>query len=454
MIRRLLVAAVAGLAAFAAVPAVAQAHPLGNFTVNRYSLVQLERGSVHVTFVLDEAEIPTFQDIGGQPTAARARAWALAHVPAFASKLHLTVNGSAVPLVPDTSAVTATVRMGQGGLHCLRVTVPLSAPISGQGPFTATFTDDTFGSRVGWKEVVMRAAPGAVLTQSSAATHDVSDMLRHYPSGMLSTPLDVRMATFGYRYGTGTSISVGAPGGTGGESVAVSGGAFTDLVTHRELGLGFILVAIGIAMFWGAVHALSPGHGKTMVAAYLVGTRGTARHAVGLGATVTITHTIGVFALGLVALLLAQFILPEQLYPWLSLASALLVLGIGVTVLRSRLRTRGHGHHHHHHEAPSKKSIVAMGASAGLLPCPSALVVLLAALAQHQVPLGIGLILVFSLGLAATLTCLGLVVVYAQRLSARLKVGSRVTAVLPALSSLAIVAIGVVMTVKALPQVA
>ena len=105
----------------------------------------------------------------------------------------------------------------------------------------------------------MRAAPGAVLTQSSAATHDVSDMLRHYPSGMLSTPLDVRTATFGYRYGTGTSVSVGAPGGSGGESVAISGGAFTDLVTHRDLGLGFILVAIGIAMFWGAVHALSPG---------------------------------------------------------------------------------------------------------------------------------------------------------------------------------------------------
>ena len=100
MIRRLLVAAIAVLAAVAAVPAVAEAHPLGNFTVNRYSLVQLERGSVHVTFVLDEAEIPTFQDIGGQPTAARARAWALAHVPEFASKLHLTVNGSAVPLRP------------------------------------------------------------------------------------------------------------------------------------------------------------------------------------------------------------------------------------------------------------------------------------------------------------------------------------------------------------------
>src|SRR4249919_3068695 len=112
MIRRL-ITTFAAVVAFAALPAVAQAHPLGNFTVNRYSLVQLERGSVHVTFVLDEAEIPTFQDLGGQPTAERARAWALAHVPAFAGKLHLTVNGSSVPLVPDAGAVTATLRMGQ-----------------------------------------------------------------------------------------------------------------------------------------------------------------------------------------------------------------------------------------------------------------------------------------------------------------------------------------------------
>ena len=113
-----------------------------------------------------------------------------------------------------------------------------------------------------------------------------------------------------------------------------------------------------------------------------------------------------------------------------------------------------HHHHHHHDEAPSKKTILALGASAGILPCPSALVVLLAALASHQIPLGIGLIVVFSLGLAATLTGLGLLVVYAKRLTGRLRIPAGVTALVPALSALAIVAIGVVMTVKALPQVA
>src|SRR5918912_3464563 len=158
MIRRL-AAVLAGVAVLAAAaPAVAQAHPLGNFTVNRYSLVVVGKGSVKVTFVLDEAEIPTFQALGGQPTPERARAWADGHAAAFARRLHLTVNGQAVTLVPDTGAVTATLRMGQGGLHCLRVTVPLSGRIAGSGPFTATFSDDTFGNRVGWKEIVMRAA--------------------------------------------------------------------------------------------------------------------------------------------------------------------------------------------------------------------------------------------------------------------------------------------------------
>ena len=480
MMRRL-VTAIAGLAAFGAMPAVAHAHPLGNFTVNRYSLVQLDRGAVHVTFVLDEAEIPTFQDLGGQPTADRARAWAVAHVPTFASKLHLTVNGSSVPLVPDTGAVTATLRMGQGGLHCMRVTVPLSARISGGGPFTATFSDDTFGNRVGWKEIVMRASPGAVLTQSSAATHDVSDMLRHYPSGMLSTPLDVRTATFGYRYGAGTSVSVGAPGGTGRESVAISGGAFTDLVTHRDLGPGFILVAIGIAMFWGAVHALSPGHGKSIVAAYLVGSRGTARHAAFLGLTVTITHTASIFVLGIVTLYLSHYILPETLYPWLSVISGLVVVGMGASILVRRARRlraplhnhdshdhehpHDHGHDHHHHDGPgghthtppgaggssiTARSMLALGISGGILPCPSALVVMLGAIAVHRVAFGLVLVVAFSLGLAATLTGVGVLVVYARRFIDRVPSSGRIVQAAPTFSAAVITILGVGLTVQAL----
>jgi nickel/cobalt transporter (NicO) family protein len=479
MIRRLavLLAGVAVLAA--AAPAVAEAHPLGNFTVNRYSLVELGKGSVNVTFVLDEAEIPTFQALGGQPTRERAQAWAAARVATFAQRLHLTVDGRDVPLVPDPGPVTATLRKGQGGLDCMRVTVPLSGRIAGGGPFTATFEDDTFGDRVGWKEIVMRAAPGAVLTQSSASTHDVSQMLRHYPSGMLSTPLDVRTATFGYRYGSGTSVSVGAPHGSGGESVAISGGAFTDLVTHRDLGIGFILAAIAIAMFWGSVHALSPGHGKSIVAAYLVGSRGTARHAAFLGLTVTVTHTASIFVLGIVTLYLSSYILPETLYPWLSVVSGLVVVAMGATILVRRARRLrpahdhhhhdhahehdhghdGHEHHHHHgpgghtHEPPAAitvRSMLALGISGGILPCPSALVVMLGAIAVHRVAFGLLLVVAFSFGLAATLTGVGLLVVYARRLVDRVPSSGRLVQAAPTFSAGVITLLGVGLTVQAL----
>jgi nickel/cobalt transporter (NicO) family protein len=473
---RRLAAVLAGIAVLAAaVPAVAHAHPLGNFTVNRYSLVEVGKGSVNVTFVLDEAEIPTFQALGGRPTPEGARAWAEAHVATFAHRLRLTVDGRQVALVPDAGRVTATLRKGQGGLDCMRVTVPLSARIAGGGPFTATFEDDTFGDRVGWKEIVMRAAPGAVLTQSSAATHDVSDMLHHYPSSMLSTPLDVRSATFGYRYGTGTSVSVGAPKGSGGESVAVSGGAFTDLVTHRDLGLGFILAAIAIAMFWGAVHALSPGHGKSIVAAYLVGSRGTARHAAFLGATVTITHTASIFALGIVTLYLSRYILPETLYPWLSVVSGLVVVAMGASILvRRARRLRAHHHHHHHsddhdhdshdhdhhhgpgghtHEPPAAitaRSMLALGISGGILPCPSALVVMLGAIAVHRVAFGLLLVVAFSIGLAATLTGVGLLVVYARRLVDRVPSSGRVVQAAPTFSAAVITLLGMGLTIQAL----
>jgi nickel/cobalt exporter len=172
---------------------------------------------------------------------------------------------------------------------------------------------------------------------------------------------------------------------------------------------------------------------------------------------VTVTHTIGVFALGLVTLALSQYVLPEDLYPWLTLVSGLLVVAVGAGVLRSRLRTAratAHEHHHHHQEHDvSWRGVVGMGASAGLIPCPSALVVLLGAIAQHEVRLGLVLIVAFSLGLAATLTALGLAVVYAGQLTARLNVPARVVTALPAVSAAVIVAVGCVLTAGAVPDV-
>jgi nickel/cobalt exporter len=216
-----------------------------------------------------------------------------------------------------------------------------------------------------------------------------------------------------------------------------------------------LLAALG----WGALHALSPGHGKAMVAAYLIGARGTARDAVVLGATVTVTHTIGVFALGLVTLALSQYVLPEQLYPWLTLISGLMVVSVGAGVLRSRLRQRGHhhGHEHAHSHAHAReltdRGLLSMGAAAGLLPCPSALVVLLAAISQHEVALGMLLIVAFSLGLAGTLTTLGLAVVHVRRFVPPRIAAGRLAALMPALSAVLVVALGLVLAARAVPDV-
>ena len=261
---------------------------------------------------------------------------------------------------------------------------------------------------------------------------------------------------------------------------AVSDGGFASLITKDHLSVGVILISLAVALFWGAAHALSPGHGKSIVAAYLVGQRGTPRHAVLLGLTVTVTHTLGVFGLGLVTLLLSQFIVPDTLYPWLNLIAGLMVVAIGASVMRSRLRrrrarphvhhhhdhdhghahdhphTHDHGHEHGHSHAPpdglSMRSLLAVGVSGGLLPCPSALVVLLAAISLHRVAFGLVLIVAFSLGLALTITGIGMVAVLAKRVFGRMRMDSAPIRLLPAASALVIVVAGALMTARAIPQ--
>jgi nickel/cobalt transporter (NicO) family protein len=421
--RRLLLALVALLVLAPA----AGAHPLGNFSINHLAVVSAGGGEVRVHYVLDQAEIPTFQERGVplSTVLARKRDEVVQRLSAFA-------DGRRIALAASTGTIAH--RPGQGGLPTTRVELDLlghATPRSG-----VRVADATFPGRVGWK---------AVLAEGQ---QDPTHALTTYPKAVLSSPSDVRAATF--------RIKNGALVVPRGSNVHTSGdrsgdGGFTKLFDDAAAGRGVLVLMLLAAFGWGALHALSPGHGKAMVAAYLVGTRGTTRDAVALGATVTITHTIGVFALGLVTLALSAYVLPEQLYPWLNLVSALLVLSVGAAVLRKRRHALKHHHHHHHdhHHHITNKGILAMGASAGLIPCPSALVVLLGAVAQHQVGLGLVLITAFSLGLAATLTGLGIVVVRA----ARVPLPPRAAAVIPALSAALIVLVGVVMTAKALPPV-
>ena len=445
--RRLAVLAVL-VAVLAAVPA-ALAHPLGNFTTNRHSELDVSGNRVYVTHVVDLAEIPTFQQRG------RMRELA-ASIP---RNLRLTADGRRLSLrLLDR---TIAFPKGVGNLKTTRLESVFAARLPDRDGVFLTYRDANFPGRIGWREVVVRARDGARVLSSSAPARSVSAGLRVYPSGLLDSPLDVSSAQARVAPGDAAGPPPTLTGGGVAASVRVdaeSETGFAELITEDDLSVGVVLIALAVALFWGAAHALTPGHGKAIVAAYLVGTRGKARHAFLLGGLVTVTHTIGVFALGLVTLALSEFVVPEQLYPWLNLVSALLVVGVGLAVLRARYvhaRAHRHGHHHHHHEherGQGLRGLVAVGISGGLLPCPTALVVLLAAISLHRVGYGLLLIVAFSVGLASVITAIGLVAVTAKRAFSRLRLDGPLVQALPAVSALVVLGLGAAMTARAIPQ--
>jgi len=422
------------------VPASASAHPLGNFTVNRFTAVELSGRDVYVHYVLDLAEIPTVQE--GD------RVRATGFDAQVASRLDLELDGRRAQLVPADHKVSE--RPGAAGLPTLRFEAVYRVVDPGT-PDSLELHDENFADRIGWREIVVRARDGAHLLDADVPAVSASDELEAYPKDLLHSPLDITSATARFALGDGPGTP---PTFTGASAPERSVGSFESLVERENLGTGVVLISLLIAMFWGAAHALSPGHGKAMVAAYLVGSRGTPRHALLLGLTVTVTHTAGVFGLGLVTLGLSELIVPEQLYPWLNLASALLVVGVGLSVLRARLRRRhAHGHHHHHHGERRLRDLLAVGISGGLLPCPTALVVLLAAISLHRIGYGLVLIVAFSLGLAGAMTAIGLAAVSARRFLRKKSFDGRLVRALPAASAALILALGLVMTTRALPGV-
>lgn len=450
----------------------AAAHPLGNFTVNRYVRVQPTGSELRLYYVLDMAEIPTFQETAGLARDARnaidaeaAESYANAKTQEIARNLRLEVNGVDVPIAVRDRRIGFSE--GQAGLPTLRLEALFTAELHGDG-FNVTVRDLNEPQRLGWREIVVQPGPGASLRTSTAPAEDVSDELRRYPDDMLSSPLNRREASFSFSVVGGASQPVrlaGAvvPAGAVGDSLA-------GLITGQELTVGGLLLALVLAMGLGALHALSPGHGKTIVAAYLVGSRGTPLQALLLGITVTATHTIGVYTLGLLTLFASAYILPERVYPWLSLASGLLIVILGAGILRSRigaamkrLREPAHGHDHgyghtHDHGAGSAvgwRGLVALGVSGGLLPCPSALLLMLSAIALQRTGLGLVLTIAFSAGLAATLIAVGLLTVTVGRSLAGLPRRFALPAPIrtfagfaPALSALVVLLAGLAITVE------
>jgi ABC-type nickel/cobalt efflux system permease component RcnA len=436
-VKKLLV--LVALAAALLAPVAAQAHPLGNFTINRFARVEVSGHRLYVRYVLDMAEIPTYQ-------AREAGVDAKAYARRLARGLHVTLAGRPVTLAPIAHALAFP--RGVGGLHTMRLELILRGPRV-DATERLLVRDTNYADRIGWKEIVL-----------GAQTPSTSDELRAYPKSLLQSPLDVTSATASV-----APTHDPVPQLTRGKALAapdrVADAGFTRLISRAHLSVLVVIASLAAALFWGAAHALSPGHGKTIVTAYLIGRRGTPRDAAVLGAIVTVTHTTGVFALGLLTLLLSQWIVPDRVYPWIDLAAGLMVVAIGLSVLRARVaharaHHHEHAHHHDHHEhdhAVSRRSLVAVGVSGGLLPCPSALVVLLAAISLHRLAFGLVLIVAFSFGLALSITGIGLVAVLAKKAFSRRSFDGLLIRALPAASAVVILAAGAAMTVHALPKV-
>ncbi len=494
-----LLASLLNLAAFSA----ALAHPLGNFTINRYSRLDASTDSLRVKYIVDMAEIPAHaeralidRDGDGVLTAQESDAYRKAKSAELAQLLLLTVDGKDVPLQWDSS--TLTFPAGQAGLPTLRLEISLLAQLPSGGQHSISYADHTYPDRIGWQEIVAGAADGAVIRDSSVPAQDMSSALTAYPADLLSSPPQVASAAFQWQAAAaGRAATAAVPNAvTVPDATAVSGAGrptdpFADLIAIPDLGVGAILLALLAALGWGALHAMSPGHGKTLVGAYLVGSQGTAKHALFLGLTTTITHTAGVFALGFVTLVLSRFILPEQLYPWLSAMSGVIVVVIGLSMVRSRLRSghthgghthdhdhdhshdhdHGHDHDHSHdhghdhsrgshsHMPPGMdgrpvtwRNLLALGVSGGILPCPSALVLMLGAISLNRIGFGLLLIVAFSIGLAGVLTLFGIALVHAGKLFERIPESGQIARFVPIGSALFITAAGLVITVQALGQ--
>lgn len=496
------------------------AHPLGNFTINHFTRLEVGATRVTVRYVVDMAEISTLQELqatdkdgDGLPSTAELNAYLERVAPAYVRGLVLTVDDMRVPL--SVTAKRIMTQQGAGGLPTLRIECDLSGvlPVTFEATHAVRFEDTNHTDRLGWHELVVAPAAGFSIFNSDAYGDAVTDELRSYPQDRLSAPLDERRTKLFYKHGDippgATALRVRADNtssvplsGATNTGIAVSPDTrtafprdrMTDLIAVPQLTPLVALLGLLVAAGLGALHALSPGHGKTVVGAYLVGSRGTAKHAAFLGLTVTITHTLGVFALGLVTLFAAQYVVPERLFPLLSLVSGAIVLLIGLSLFVRRLRTalgrpahvhtlehkhehaphthehddfvdptqpHSHGNGHVHTHLPpgadgspvTWRSLLALGISGGLLPCPSALVVLLSAISLHRVAYGLVLVVAFSLGLACTLTAIGLAFVYAGRLmKRRMSMKGPIVRVLPALSAFVIMCVGGAICYEALLQ--
>ncbi|MGD1073602.1 MAG: sulfite exporter TauE/SafE family protein [Bryobacteraceae bacterium] len=477
------------------------AHPMGNFSINHYSKITVDHRSVEILYLIDMAEIPTFQETrqfeitprANDPSASR---YFASQEQLLKEGLSLENDGQSVRL--DTISRQIAFADGAGGLPTMKLRFVFRGKLDRRAEaHKLSWVDNNFPGRAGWKEIVVRG-DGVTILDSSAPATDRSQELTDYSSDALNSPPQQLSATVAFRTSPAAPVRATStalhrttlPSEPPAEVVAATTIApqivrvhaqntprnrFTELIsTQGKLSFWVLLSAALIAAALGALHALEPGHGKTMVAAYLVGARGTARHAVLLGIVVTAAHTAGVYLLGALTLYASRYIVPEQLYPWLSVISGLSVAGLGVFIFLRHWTGETGEHSHalgerHSHwlsslfknvpakpaeRALSLRELCMLGITGGIVPCPAALVVLLSAFSLHRIGFGLFLITAFSLGLAAVLVIVGLTMVYAKRvMSSRLRADNKALRYLPFLSSAFMILLGVGITASAMASV-
>ena len=516
---------------------------LGDFTINQYTGIELASGEVKLHYAAVFGQLPALRELreadangDGVTSQAERDAHVQKLAPGIAEQLSLSVGGVDVPL--RALRWTSSLPTEQGGFS-MRLDIDFAGTLptaAGEQAQSLNFENRNYPGKIGWHEIAVAAAPGIAVFDSNAFANSLTAGLTEALSELPANgPLDERAVQLQFRRGAlpagavaiqaragaaavtaAGASAVGAAGTERARSVGVSPGSavspwlqaqtrrLIDIISAPNVPPHILAVALLAAMVLGAMHAFAPGHGKTVVGAYLVGSRGTPRHAVFLGVTVTITHTLVVFALGLVTLFASRFILPEKVFPILSLVSGLLVFGMGIVLLAQRWRgfagtahghdhghphphphphphdhghdghAHDHGDHPHPHgadaglmhshggamhshlppvtpgEAVSWRGLLALGVSGGLLPCPSAMVLLLAAVALQKTFYGLLLVVAFSIGLALTLTVVGLVFLYARNRFAGSLGDARWVQALPVLSAALITGLGAVLCYGAL----
>ncbi len=486
---------------------------MGNFSVSHYTRLEATSKGVEVTYVLDLAEVPAYtllRDWGldakspqaqlEQKAAEQARTWAQG----------LEFHSAGTSVEPKFLSAAIRIADGSGGLVVARIRsvfelAGIKSPL--------TFEDHNFPDRAGWKEIVIGSGTGTELVSASQGSTDRSNALTEYPPNQtIAPPQDLR-AALEWRVG-GSPVSrgaakivpIGQPEAVGPPPTAAPSSApqapqtagsavkndfLSRLLAKDHIGWQWMLLGLLAAFGIGGAHALEPGHGKTLVAAYLVGSRGSMKHAAILGGVVTFTHTISVFLLGLTMLLLSASVVPGKVIRVLEAASGLSIVAIGAVMLIERvrrLRSAGHSHphrhdhphahahphdHHHHDHVHDRQhqhehthdhgpqghshmpggditfgSLLALGVSGGLVPCPAALVIMLAAIAFGHTGAGLVLLVAFSLGLAGVLMVVGMLVLYAKNWLPDPSASSRhpFFRLVPVLSAIVILCLGLLMT--------